>query len=141
MISQNLATIINMLECQGNGKKREKKKKIMKEKKVKKNERKRKRKKQRKKAFIFVVANIEGLHLMCENGMYFGLIICIVCMFLNIYFSTISFSLLPSLKPQKKSPFGSTHVIVISSGELRTITSLWQSMVLVDLSENTLHES
>ena len=39
---------------------------------------------------------------MCENGMYFGLIICIVCMFLDIYFSTISFSLLPSLKPQKK---------------------------------------
>ena len=63
---------------------------------------KKKKKKLRNKAFIFVVANIEGLHLMCENGMYFGLIICIVCMFLDIYFSTISFSLLPSLKPQKK---------------------------------------
>ena len=47
MISLNLATIINMLECQGNEKKRGEKKeekKIMK-KKVKKNERKRKRKK------------------------------------------------------------------------------------------------
>ena len=52
-----------------------------------------KEKKKRKKTFIFVVANIEGLHLMCENGMYFGLIICIVCMFLDIYFSPISFSL------------------------------------------------